>query len=107
MSTHNEQTLPEIPVAEPEFEPESLSPENHSALGSYVRLAVGIATVAVTAGLHITWKEARDAEKESLKKRDNATSKDEEWNQDQDSQRWSRVRGALEDGIDPDPDDLR
>jgi len=105
--THNEQTLPEIPLPEPEFAPESFIPENPSALRVYVGLAVGIATVAVTAGLHITRKEARAAELKALEDRDAAESNDEWWDRDQNAQRWSRVRGALEDGMDPDPDDLK
>ncbi|MET1032915.1 MAG: hypothetical protein ABWX94_00265 [Candidatus Saccharimonadales bacterium] len=107
MSMHNEQPLPEIPLAGPAFEPENPIRENLRTLRLYVELAVGLAAVTVVAGLHITWKEARDAELKALRDRDATNSNDEWWGHDQNSQRWSRVRGAIEDGIDPDPDDLK
>jgi len=106
MNVHNEQALPEMPLAGPEFEPGNFMPESPSALRAYMGLALGIATVAVSAGLHITRKEAREAELKALRDRDAATSNDEWWDHDQNSQRWSRIRGNIEDGTPQDPEDM-
>jgi hypothetical protein len=82
MSVYNEHTLPEIPLAEPVFEPESFMPESPSALRVYMGLAAGIAMVAVASGLYSwrdRWQASKDAEEEAEKHRDEPGISNDEW----------------------------
>ncbi len=82
MSIYNERTLPEIPPAEPEFEPESFIPENPSTLRTYMGLTAGIAMVAVASGLYNwkdRWQASKDAEEEAERHRDEPGISKDEW----------------------------